>query len=313
MGKKSILIVIFVVCLFAGAGTGYLLAIKKYQPVMENLEIQVSTLTNEVSELEQENTVQKNQTAFLRTERDTLGQKNSILKADLERSERQLISFENRIAGLQSDLSLSQGKLDKILGVTVTQHYGWAYQGWDWNWDLPISLALYFEYLQTERPSLGSTYVELAKDTTDDVYIDKMVEHINNAALQQGFSELQKLDFVIAFVQSLPYTSDDVTTGYDEYPRYPIQTLFDRGGDCEDTSILVAALLDRLGYDVALLLLRNDSHMAVGVSLSTAYGTHYLYEGKKYLYLETTGDGWQVGEFPPDIKDGRAEVYPLRN
>jgi len=27
------------------------------------------------------------------------------------------------------------------------------------------------------------------------------------------------VSFVMAFVQSLPYTSDSVTTGYNEYPR----------------------------------------------------------------------------------------------
>ena len=83
------------------------------------------------------------------------------------------------------------------------------------------------------------------------------------------------MNFVMAFVQSLPDTIDKGTTPYDEYPRYPVETLFARGGDCEDTPILVAALLDRLGYDVALLVLENAQHMAVGVSITDTYESYY--------------------------------------
>jgi len=34
---------------------------------------------------------------------------------------------------------------------------------------------------------------------------------------------------IVAFVQSLPYFKDDISTGYDNYPRYPIETLVDNG------------------------------------------------------------------------------------
>ena len=46
------------------------------------------------------------------------------------------------------------------------------------------------------------------------------------------------------FVQDcIVYEYDSDTTGQDEFPRYPIETLYERRGDCEDTSILMAALL----------------------------------------------------------------------
>tara|TARA_B100000315_G_C14098480_1_gene372564 strand:+ start:42 stop:158 length:117 start_codon:yes stop_codon:yes gene_type:complete len=33
---------------------------------------------------------------------------------------------------------------------------------------------------------------------------------------------------------------------------------------------------------------------------------------KKYFYLEMTGEGFEIGEVPPDITDTSAEIYPLR-
>ena len=89
--------------------------------------------------------------------------------------------------------------------------------------------------------------------------------------------------------------------------------LSDRGGDCEDTSILVAALLDRMGYDVALLLLEDASHMAIGVSIPGTHGAYYEYDSTKYFYLETTGEDWRIGQIPASITDTTEYIYPLRS
>ena len=102
-----------------------------------------------------------------------------------------------------------------------------------------------------------------------------------------------------------------VTTEWNEYPRYPLETLFDRGGDCEDTSILVAALLDRMGYDICLLILSKANHCAVGVSLDGVTGSYYNHDGKKYYYLETTGEGWEIGDIPSSITETYAYIYPI--
>jgi len=111
-------------------------------------------------------------------------------------------------------------------------------------------------------------------------------------------------------VQSLPYTSDNETTGYDEYPRYPIETLVDNGGDCEDTAILAAALIDAMGYGVVLL--RFPTHMAVGVKGSDSlYGTYWTYQDQRYYYLETTGANWEIGELPPTYKGMSAQIFPM--
>jgi hypothetical protein len=49
-----------------------------------------------------------------------------------------------------------------------------------------------------------------------------------------------------------------------EYPKYPLETLVEKKGDCEDQSILAAALLAAMGYEVALLIL--PIHVALGVA-----------------------------------------------
>jgi uncharacterized membrane-anchored protein YhcB (DUF1043 family) len=232
----------------------------------------------------------------------------SSLESQISDYKSQLSSYENQVSTLQT-------RLDRILEIEVNHHYVWVYGSRFWSeryqWDLPIPLSLYCEYYERPRSASWRSWVDMAKDPEDDDYIAEMVHQINSAAISEGFTESEKVNFVIAFVHSLPYTVDSVTTSWDEYPRYPIETLFDRGGDCEDTSILAAALLDRMGYDTALLFLHHEDHVAVGVSIEGVHGFHYLHGDSEYYYLETTGEGWKLGEMPPDFEDTRAYVYPL--
>jgi len=114
----------------------------------------------------------------------------------------------------------------------------------------------------------------------------------------------------ISFVQSMPYTYDNETTGHEEYPRYPIETLVDRGGDCEDSAILAAALLLEMGYDVVLL--EFPEHMAIGLASSgSLYGYSYIYNGSQYYYVETTSTGWRAGEIPQEYRNLQPDIYPI--
>ncbi len=190
----------------------------------------------------------------------------------------------------------------------ISINYSWTYRG-NWSWDTKIPVSLYDYYRKLPRPPT-TNYSVYVTHPLDDPYIDTLVEKIKNAAQQEGFSAYQTVEFAATFVQSLPYTVDSITTPYDEYPRYPIETLVDNGGDCEDTSILLASIIDEMGYGVVLLMLPN--HVAVGVKGGEdIYGTYYDYEGSKYYYLETTGENWGIGKIPDEYKNASASISPM--
>ncbi len=190
----------------------------------------------------------------------------------------------------------------------TTVNYSWTYRG-TWNWEMKIPVSLYKYYQKLPRPPTKN-YSVYATHPLDDPYIDRLVEKITKAAQQEGYNEYQTVDFAAAFVQSLPYTVDSVTTPYDEYPRYPIETLVDGGGDCEDTSILLASIIDKMGYGVVLIILPN--HAGVGVKGGeNLYGTYWEYKGSKYYYIETTGENWGIGELPDEYKNTSASIYPM--
>jgi hypothetical protein len=199
--------------------------------------------------------------------------------------------------------------------------YEWRYppglRGKTWRYESRIPKEAYWFF--RNRPRVHD-YKEYVDNPADDQWIAHLAGLLENAARGEGWDGLERVDFVLAFVQGWPYTSDSVTTGYDEYPRYPIETIVDGGGDCEDTSILFSSLMKAMGHGVVLLLLEEDRHMAVGVEIpqsvvegwSRSYPlTYYSYAGRLYAYCETTGGGWRVGQRPEGLRSTSARLIPV--
>ncbi len=193
---------------------------------------------------------------------------------------------------------------------TVSRTYKWSFARKEWTWELSLPQSLYDYYRGLPR-SPTPNYSVYVTHPQDDPYIDGLVVKLKDAAAKEGYSESETVEFAAAFVQSLPYVTDNVSTGYDEYARYPIETLVDNGGDCEDTAILMAALIRDLGYGVVLLNL--PKHVAVGVAGDeSVHGTYWELNGTKYYYLETTGENWGIGEIPDEYRTARATIYEMK-
>lgn len=191
------------------------------------------------------------------------------------------------------------------------KHFEWYYEGSRWTWSLSIPKSLYNSYKsvsvfdRTKEGPAGYSFLV----TTQDYYVRQVANKLHEAASKEGYGAYDEVSFILAFVQSLPYTSDSVTTQYDEYPRFPIETLVDDGGDCEDTSILFATLVFILNYGA--IFISPPNHFAVGVLGKDIFGSYYTYKGKKYYYCETTGDNWKIGEIPSDYQNVSAYLYPI--
>ena len=193
----------------------------------------------------------------------------------------------------------------------IEKTYEWSYDNQDWTWTLNIPTSLYNDYdsvPESTRDAKGlAGYGFLT--TTETPYVRMLAEKLNETTQELGYGSFDQVSFIFAFVQSLPYTSDSVTTGYDNFPRFPIETLVDDGGDCEDTAILFATLTLILGYGTVYI--NPEGHLAVGILGNDLDGSYYTYNNKTYYYCETTGDGWTIGELPDEWKDETAHIYTI--
>jgi hypothetical protein len=265
--------------------------------IIEDSESSIQDITSEFTELFDDHETLIDELAELANE------KNSIEEdyRELESSYTELLDdYEILVASLPL---IPQ----QMSGTTLEREYEWYFEGKTYDLSLSIPESQYNYYKGLER-IYQADYSVYVTHPYDDEFINTINRKFNLIALEENLTEEQKINLIISFVQNLPYTVDNVTTIYDEYPRYPLETLIDNGGDCEDSSILTASLLNSMNYDV--ILINPPGHMAVGVNLETD-GSYWEYDGNPYYYIETTAGGWKIGDLPEEYQESTAYLYAL--
>jgi hypothetical protein len=159
------------------------------------------------------------------------------------------------------------------------------------------------------RSADRASYVRRAEEDGTSIALALILDEEAEA---NGFTDqYEKVDFIIDFVQNLPYVPDNVSTDFDDYTKSVIETLVEGGGDCEDSAILMAAVLQADSFNYDCILIQPPGHMAVGVYGTDLPGAYWEYEGRRYYYLETTGDGWSVGKIPEEYEGASAYLYDV--
>lgn len=199
---------------------------------------------------------------------------------------------------------------------SIARTYTWFSQGHKATVTLHIPEDLY-QYYKTQPHSINSIGMDkYAISDKDRMYLHDLIGQLKDVSGSRSLAARNNYHNAIAFVQSIVYAKDiDPQTGQEtDYWKYPIETLADGKGDCEDTAILTAALLKEMDYDVAVVLL--PGHAAVAVACDNCNGYYYPLNGRKYYYLETTGSGIPLGSM--NFADGKdkysevpAQVMPL--
>lgn len=188
------------------------------------------------------------------------------------------------------------------INTGIERSFKWKYDGETYSMDLNFTRADYDHYRRIRR---HQRYAEYTEEHPSHEILGPIVKEITTFCKGENLTDWQTAEFVIAFVQSLEYQREISTP---EYPKFPIETLIDEGGDCEDTAILLAALLREMGFST--ILLSPPRHMATGIAVEGLNGSHFSWDGKKYFYIETTAENWEIGSIP-DSYDGTMEVYEV--
>jgi hypothetical protein len=189
--------------------------------------------------------------------------------------------------------------------------FSWDYKGQHWDWNLSIPQDIYNAYKSvpdSTRTRDGPAGYDMMI-TTRDTFIQNLAERINETTTQLGYNSYEQANFVLSFVQSITYNSDLNTTGFEEYPRFPIETLVDQTGDCDCKAILYVTLILTLN-DGAVFINPTD-HLAVGVLGDGLHGTYWSYNNQTYYYAETTGVGFTIGQLPDEFQGKTAYVYGI--
>ncbi|TVR57134.1 MAG: hypothetical protein EA426_12935 [Spirochaetaceae bacterium] len=112
-----------------------------------------------------------------------------------------------------------------------------------------------------------------------------------------------------------------------DFLQFPRQTFDFRGGDCDDLSILYAALLESVGVPTAFVTIPGHIFLAFSLEIRTAeaqrmFPDHGLFidvDGDAWIPVETTlvgrgfHEAWRVGaeQWYRHADDGTAELFPM--
>ncbi|WP_292365433.1 MULTISPECIES: hypothetical protein [unclassified Methanoculleus] len=137
-------------------------------------------------------------------------------------------------------------------------------------------------------------YLAFINDSHQEPFYADLLAALREIRDREGLDDDRYLELIAAFVQSIPYETDASIVE----PKFPIETCVDAEGDCDDKSLLLAGLLAREGYGVALLYFGDEGHMAVGVE-----STGCFYRNTSFAYIEATNASY-VGIPPAALADG---------
>jgi len=190
--------------------------------------------------------------------------------------------------------------------------------------DFQIDKKTYQKFQNDNRKFLdenGGFYQSDPQNYLSDKILNGLSEDVKNLSykiskMTKGKSVFNTMDILLQFVHdpNFKYEYDIDSTGYEEYARYPLETLVDRVGDCECLSILAASIFKLNGFKAALLIVQAEEslHCVAGIAIPEnvqMIGDWVEANGVKYFMCEATGSGWSVGQNPGGKK--LEQVIPI--
>ena len=158
----------------------------------------------------------------------------------------------------------------------------------------------------------GDPWTQLYRAFSDrDEDVDMIVDSLQSIAIYEGLSGNDLAELVVTFVQDIPYsyvipgdcedreTRGKPCVGNVRLGLYtPYEFLHTEMGDCDTRAVLIFAVLERLGFEPAIIISSEYAHAMIALNIPTA-GDYILHKGKKYYFWETTAKGWMAGMLPP--------------
>ncbi len=188
---------------------------------------------------------------------------------------------------------------------TVVLRFTWTWDGADQRLDFLVPWALYQTYRGRLRTPLvdNYNYGAFVEDPLDDPTLGDLADALGDLA---GGGDQAYAECTLAFVQeAIAYQADPPDV---EWPLYPLETLVDGEGDCEDTAILYVSLLRARGLSCQLAFVDTDDDgspdhvlalVEVDVSFAQRSGvTVFELDGRQYAVAETASGPMDLGVDP---------------
>jgi hypothetical protein len=219
-----------------------------------------------IENLQTNNTDLKSKLELMRSKYQDIKNQYSQLKAEYARTlennsqlEEDIAYYEERVALQNNSTTVLQNKLSESLSPPYTfikdREIYWVFkdsQGNKYNWSIPIdTYRAIIERTDPQdekvlRSADGSEYT--VRDHTkfiDSSFFSPWIDEVFEKVAARS-NELNASGTDSQFVYEAWYIASELTTyspDVGEDPRWPLETMAEGGGDCEDFAILVASML----------------------------------------------------------------------
>lgn len=207
---------------------------------------------------------------------------------------------------------------------TYTFNYAPESSGWhEYTIRVPVNMSVYYGARQmniplpadSEHPEEIRNYINtFESDPAMEELYSGVLTQLHNARYRNGeyLSDDEYLELIIAFVQQIPYVENPSSKR-----KYPIEVIYDKGGDSDEKSLLLVNLLAREGYDTSLMVFEDLGYETTGIRVVTEVPDSSLKvfsDGKKSYVFVDAGIPRFIGSVP-EVYQTASEpaIYPVGN
>lgn len=192
-------------------------------------------------------------------------------------------------------------KDDKVRDTgSFNKTFYWTYDGGSYSLDIEIPQQKVRTYENMSHYSYDyKSNPEVFRDwiTKEDDTMVLLTQKLIFKAHQENFTDLEIKEFMLRFVQkTIEYKADEGDW------KYPVETIFDSVGDCEDVAFLYGTITEIAGYDSILVTYKvneDEGHLVPAIySPSKTGGDTTELDGREYHFAETTNDFYTIGIGP---------------
>ena len=213
------------------------------------------------------------------------------------------------------------GDLNRVGHRSFTFNYAPGGYAHEYTIRVPVNMSVYYGAQRTvvDLPSNSADPAKI-RDYIDTFESDPAMEELYGAVLSQlrnaryqygGYlDDDQYLELIVAFVQQIPNAENGSSDR-----KYPVEVIYDKAGDSDEKSLLLANLLAREGYDIALLVFEDVGLEEVGIRVHTEVpdsNIKVFSDGHRdYVYVDTLNKGF-IGNTPANLKaEEDPGIYPV--
>ena len=207
---------------------------------------------------------------------------------------------------------------------TFTFNYASGYGGpREYTFRVPVNMSVLYGARQmkvalpktSQDPAEVQAYIDtFESDPAMEELYDSVIYELRNNRYHDGqyLSDDEYLEFIVAFVQQIPYVENP---SYKR--RYPIEVIYDKAGDSDEKSLLLVNLLAREGYDVALLVFEDLGYESTGIRVVSEVPDSsmkvFTDKNREYVFIDA-GVPRFIGSVPEIFKTADdPAIYPVGN